>query len=197
MLHIFIKFIGMRLTVFGTGYVGLSLSVLLAQKNNVIAVDIIPEKVDLINRKTSPISDMEIEQFLENKKLNLIATTDGVEAAKSAEYVIIATPTDYDSASGHFDTSSVNSVIEMVTEVNPYATIVIKSTVPVGFTQQLRDRGYHNVIFSPEFLREGKALHDNLYPSRIIVGEESERARIFAELLKNAAEKKRRRNFIN
>lgn len=168
----------------------MSLSVLLAQKNNVTAVDIVPEKVNLINRKKSPISDAKIEEFLEVKRLNLIATTDGVEAAKGADYVIIATPTDYDSTSGHFDTSSVDSVIKMVTEVNPNATIVIKSTVPVGYTKQLKDRGYDNVIFSPEFLREGKALHDNLYPSRIIVGEESERARIFAELLKDAAQKK-------
>ncbi|MBR7165202.1 MAG: nucleotide sugar dehydrogenase [Clostridia bacterium] len=161
----------MKITVAGTGYVGLSMAVLLAQNNEVTAVDIIPEKVEMINNKKSPVADREIEEYLATKQLNLVATTDGASAYKEAEMVIISTPTNYDSNKNYFDTSSVEAVIEQVIEVNPDAVMIIKSTVPVGFTEKTRaDHCCDNILFSPEFLREGRALYDNLYPSRIIVG---------------------------
>lgn len=184
----------MRIAVAGTGYVGLSLAVLFAQNNTVTAVDIVQEKVDLINGRKSPISDKEIEDYLSNKNLELSATTNAVEAYRNAEYVIISTPTNYDESKNHFDTSSVEAVIEQVLAVNLNAVMVIKSTVPVGFTESMCKRyGCDNIMFSPEFLREGKALYDNLYPSRIIVGAASENERLvesaqtFAELLKQGA----------
>ncbi len=171
----------MKIAVAGTGYVGLSLAVLLAQQHEVTAVDIIPEKVDMINRKQSPIADPEIEAYLTEKSLNLKATTDGAEAYREAEWVIISTPTNYDPVKNYFDTSSVESVIEQVMAVNPQAMMVIKSTVPVGYTESVRERyGCSNILFSPEFLREGRALYDNLYPSRIIVGAPMEDERLQA-----------------
>ena len=187
----------MRITVFGSGYVGLSLSVLLAQNNEVTVVDIVPEKVALINQKKSPIVDKEIEEYLSTKQLKLTATTDGKSAAKSAEFVIISTPTNYDPGKNYFDTSSVESVIELVTAENPNAVMVIKSTIPVGFTEKARRRyACDNLLFSPEFLREGRALYDNLFPSRIIVGVPvgnrrlEQAAHTFAELLQGGAIKK-------
>ena len=178
----------MKIAVAGIGYVGLSNAILLAQHNQVTAVDVFQEKADMINNRKSPIIDAEIEEYLATKELNLKATTDGAEAYKDAEYIIIATPTNYDPDKNYFDTSSIEAVIELVIKVNPKAVMIIKSTVPVGYTKSIRERyGIDNIIFSPEFLREGKALYDNLYPSRIIVGEQSERAKVFADLLKEGA----------
>ena len=186
--------INMKIAVAGTGYVGLSMSILLAQHNQVTAVDIIPEKVEMINSKKSPIVDKEIEEYLATKKLDLTATTDGASAYKDAELVIISTPTNYDPSKNYFDTSSVESVIEQVIAVNPDAVMIVKSTVPVGFTEKAReDFCCDNILFSPEFLREGRALYDNLYPSRIIVGVPVRNARLhkaaetFAALLKQGA----------
>lgn len=186
------------IAVAGTGYVGLSLAVLLSQHHKVYAVDIIPEKVDLINGRKSPIQDQYIEQYLEEKELNLVGTLDAKTAYSEADFVIVAAPTNYDSGKNFFDTSSVEDVINLVTKNNPNAIIVIKSTIPVGYTEMIRKKtGNKNIIFSPEFLRESKALYDNLYPSRIIIGTDMkdkdlvESARIFAELLKEGAIKKK------
>lgn len=185
-----------KITIAGTGYVGLSLAVLLAQHNSVTAIDIIPEKVEMINNRKSPIRDTEIDDYLSNKSLNLTATLDSKTAYENADFVIVAAPTNYDSQKNYFDTSSVEQVINLATEYNPNAMIVIKSTIPVGFTETIRKKtGNRNIIFSPEFLREGKALYDNLYPSRIIVGTDLEDATMvnaahtFAELLQRGAKK--------
>lgn len=177
-----------KITVVGTGYVGLSNAILFAQHNEVKALEVVEEKVNLINQKKSPIVDKEIEEYLANKELNLIATTDKEVAYKDTEYVVIATPTNYDEKKNFFNTSSVESVIEDVLSYRPEATMIIKSTIPVGYTEQIREKyGVSNIIFSPEFLREGKALYDNLYPSRIIVGEKTDQAKEFANLLVEGA----------